>query len=165
MLYAKFHIAWSILWSPSVEIAKAGPFYGQTWSSHGPSNWYFLNHNQCAQGCFMPNSTILVYPIVPFSWKWPKYGPFMAKIGPHLILQIGYSWIIINIPRDDPCQISQLWVYPIVPFSLKWQKYGPFMAKTWSSLASMVFYCQLKVVFFEMLIDPIFKFQNSWCIP
>ena len=50
-----------------------------------------------------------------------------------MVLQIGSSWIIINVPREAPCQISQFWVYPIVPSSSKWPKYGPFMAKTWSS--------------------------------
>ena len=33
---------------PFLEMAK-------TWSTHGPSNWFFLNLNQCAQGCSMPN--------------------------------------------------------------------------------------------------------------
>ena len=56
---------------------------------------------------------------------WPKHGP-------HMVPQIGSSWLIINVPRDAPCQISQFWVYPIVPFSYKWPKYGPFMGKTWS---------------------------------
>merc|ERR1711954_123366 len=50
-----------------------------------------------------------------------------------MLLQISSSWIIINLPRDVPCQILQFWVYPIVPFSYKWPKYGPCMAKTWSS--------------------------------
>ena len=31
----------------------------KTWSSHGPSNWFFLNNNQCSQGWSMPNFTIL----------------------------------------------------------------------------------------------------------
>ena len=31
----------------------------KTWSSHGPSNWFFLNLNQCAQGCSMPNFRVL----------------------------------------------------------------------------------------------------------
>merc|ERR1711954_349399 len=57
---------------------------------------------------------------------WPKHGPL-------LVLQIGSSLIIINVPWDAPCQISQFWVYPIVPISENWPKYGPFMAKTWSS--------------------------------
>ena len=57
---------------------------------------------------------------------WPKHGP-------HMVLHIGSSWFIINVPRDAPCQISQFWVYPIVPFPLKWPKYGPFISKTWSS--------------------------------
>ena len=52
-----------------IEMAKNDPFMAQTWSSHGPSNWFFMTHNQCAQGCSIPNFTILgwVYPIDPFS--------------------------------------------------------------------------------------------------
>ena len=57
---------------------------------------------------------------------WPKYGP-------HMVLKISSSWIIINVPREAPCKISQSRVYSIVNFSSKWQKYGPFTAKTWSS--------------------------------
>ena len=38
------------------------------------------------------------------------------KRGPHMILQIGYSWILINVPKDIPCQISHCWVYPIALF-------------------------------------------------
>merc|ERR1711954_608800 len=57
---------------------------------------------------------------------WPKHVPDM-------VLQIDSSLIIINMPKDAPCQISQFWLYPIVPFSKKGPKYGPFMAKTSSS--------------------------------
>ena len=32
---------------------------------------------------------------------WPKHSP-------HMVLQIVFSWIIINVPRDAPCQISQI---------------------------------------------------------
>ena len=38
---------------------KYGHFMAKTWSSHGPSNWFFLNLNQCAQGCSMPNFRVL----------------------------------------------------------------------------------------------------------
>ena len=33
---------------------------------------------------------------------WPKHGP-------HMVPQIGSSWIIINGPKDAPCQILQFW--------------------------------------------------------
>ena len=55
--------------------------------------------------------------LLPPFQKWPKYGPIIAKHGPHMVHQIGSSRIIIIVPRDDPCQISQFWVHPIVPFS------------------------------------------------
>ena len=54
----------------------------QTWSSHGPSNWFFLNHNQYAQGCSMPNFTILGVSYGPLSLEmakiWPSYGQKMV---------------------------------------------------------------------------------------
>ena len=47
------------------------------------------------------------YPVAHF----PIYGQNMAllwpKHGPHMVLQIGSSWILINVPRDAPCQISE----------------------------------------------------------
>merc|ERR1711954_525706 len=66
----------------------------KTWSSHCPSNWFFLNLNQCAQGCPMPYFTFLGVSCSPLSWKWPKHGPFMAKKwsshGPS-------SWFFLNL--------------------------------------------------------------------
>ena len=53
---------------------------------------------------------------------WPKDGP-------HMVLQIGTLWIIINVPREAPCQISQFWVYPIVPLFLEMAKIWPFNGK------------------------------------
>ena len=46
-----------------------------------------------------------------------------------MVLQMGSSWIIINVPRDVPCQLSHCWVYLAAPFP----RNGPFMAKTCSS--------------------------------
>ena len=48
------------------------------------------------------------------------------KHGPHIILQIVSSLIIINVPRDAPFQISQFLVCPIVPLTLFLE-----MAKIW----------------------------------
>ena len=39
---------------------------------------------------------------------WPKYGP-------HMVLEIGSSWILIILPRDVPCQILHCLVYPLAP--------------------------------------------------
>ena len=41
--------------------------------------------------------------------SWPKHGL-------HLVLKIGSTWILINMPRDVPYQISHSRVYPVVPF-------------------------------------------------
>ena len=68
------------------------------------------------------------------SSPFPRNGQNMAllwpKNGPHMVLKISSSWIIINVPREAPCKISQFRVNSIVLFSKKWPKYGPFVAKT-----------------------------------
>ena len=110
------------------------------------------------------------YRYIPWS-PFPKSGQNMAlswpKHGLHLVLQLGSSWIIINVLRDAPCQISQFWVYPMVPFSWKWQKYGPFMAKTWSfklSLPESYSFCpgmfHAKFQSPSIYIDRYFNFQT-----
>ena len=38
---------------------KNGQNMSLLWPKHGPSNWFFLNLNQYAQGCPMPNFTLL----------------------------------------------------------------------------------------------------------
>ena len=38
------------------------------------------------------------------------------KHGPHMVLQIGSSLILIIVPRDVQFQISHYWVYPEAPF-------------------------------------------------
>ena len=163
----------------------------KTWSSHGSWNWSFLNLYHCAQGCSMPNFTILgvshsplflemakIWPfygqnmVVTWSFElvlpeslpmcpgmlhtkfqnsqcvpwspFPRNGPNMAllwpKHGPHMVLQIGSSRILIIVPRDILCQISHCWVYPVVPFPRNGQnlallgpKHGPQMVLQISS--------------------------------
>ena len=39
----------------------------------------FLNPKQYSKGYFMPNFTLLCVSYGPLSYKWLKYGPFMAK--------------------------------------------------------------------------------------
>ena len=80
--FSPFYLKWS----------KYGPFMAKTWSSHGPSNLFFLNDNQRAQGCSITNFTILGVSHSPtflryvqnMALLWPKYGP-------HMVLQIGSS--------------------------------------------------------------------------
>merc|ERR1712081_73752 len=51
------------------------------WPKHGPSNLFFLNHNQCAQGGSRPNFTTLGVYYSPLSLEkakiWPFYGQNM----------------------------------------------------------------------------------------
>ena len=121
----------------------------QTLSSHGPSNWFFLNLIQCAKECSEPNFMLLAVFCSPFPRNgqnvvllWPKHGPhIILKIGfllslndcgPHMVLRIGSLWIFINVPRDVPFQISHCWVYPVAPtprngknMAILWPKHGP----------------------------------------
>ena len=104
----------------------------KTWFSHGPSGWFFLNLSHCAQGCSMQKFTLLGLSCIPLSEKWPKYGCLRPNLCPHMVLKIGSSWILINVPGDVPCQISHCWVYPVAPFlrngqnmALLWPKHGP----------------------------------------
>ena len=43
----------------SFKLPKLGPFMVQTWSSHGPPYCVLLNLNDCMQGYFMPNFSVL----------------------------------------------------------------------------------------------------------
>ena len=48
---------------------------------------------------------------VSHSPQFPRNGQNMAflwpKHGPHMVLQIGSFLILIIVPRDEPCQISE----------------------------------------------------------
>ena len=79
----------------------------------------------------MPNFTILCVSNSPLSLEMAKMWPFH---GQNMVLQIGSSWILINVPRDVPCWISHCWVYSVAPFpkngqntALLWPKHGPHM--------------------------------------
>ena len=59
--------------APFPRNVKIWPFMAKTWFSYCPSNLFFLSFNQCAQGCSMPNFTLLDVSCSPLSQKWPKY--------------------------------------------------------------------------------------------
>ena len=42
-----------------LKIENFGPFMAPTWSPHDPPNLFFLNLNDCVQGCFMPSFRFL----------------------------------------------------------------------------------------------------------
>ena len=42
-----------------LKIEKLWSFMAPTWSPHYPPNLFFLNLNDCVQGCFMPNFRVL----------------------------------------------------------------------------------------------------------
>jgi len=53
-----------------------------------------------------------------------KMALLWQKDGPHIVLRICSSSILINLLRDVLCQISHCWVYPVTPLLE--------MAKIWS---------------------------------
>ena len=60
------------------------------WSSHFPSNWFFLNHNQCAQRCSLSNFTILGVFHSPLFLEMAKTWPFY---GQDMVL----TWFFLNL--------------------------------------------------------------------
>ena len=78
----------------SLKWPKNGPFKAKTLTSHGPSNWFFLNHNYCAQGCSMPNFTILG---VSHSHLFLE----MAKIWPFYVKKVVLSWYFKLVPPES----------------------------------------------------------------
>ena len=50
---------WEYPWTSFPRCGKNGPFMAKRWSSHCPKNLFFVNHNQFAQGCPLPNFTLL----------------------------------------------------------------------------------------------------------
>merc|ERR1712081_42090 len=120
----------------SLELAKIWPFMAKTWSSHGPSNWLFLNHNHCTQGSSMPNFTILGVSHSPLFLEMAKYGPFMAKTwsshGPS-------NWFFLNHNlRAQGCSLPNLTILGVSHSALFlemaqiWPFYGHNMVLTWS---------------------------------
>ena len=63
----------------------------KTWFSHGPSNWVFLNHNQYAKGCSMPNFTTLGVSHRPLFLEMAKIWPFY---GQNMVLTWSFKWIL-----------------------------------------------------------------------
>ena len=110
-----------------LEMAKYGPFMAKTWSSHGPSNWFFLNHNQCAPGCSMPNFTILGVSNSPLFLEMAKTCPFY---GQNKVLQICSPLILINVYRYIPHQILHWCMYSVAPIP----RNGQNMALLWQNM-------------------------------
>ena len=82
----------------------------------------------------MPNFTLLGLSCIPLckilkimALLWPNHGP-------HMVLLIGSSGLLFNVPGDASCQISHCLVHSVAPFArnvqimaLLWPKYGPYM--------------------------------------
>ena len=106
-------------------------------------SFFFLNINRALSDRINYNMTrgLQLCPVFHFTTQWisnPRNGQNMTflwpKHGPHMILQMGFSWILIDVPRDAPCQISFCWLNPVAPslrngtnVVLLWPKHGPHM--------------------------------------
>ena len=108
----------------------------KTWSSHGPSKWFFLNHNQYAPRCFTPNFTILGVLHNPLFLEGPKYGPFMAKTwssyGPSNVFFLNYNQFSqgCSLPNFTILGVSHSPLF--LEMAKIWPFYGQNMVLTWS---------------------------------
>ena len=77
----------------SYKCPKYGHFMAQTWSLHGPSNWFFLNPKQCAKRYLMKNQ--LEGPCLDhvLDIKGPYFGHFyeMGTMGNNQNWEIGHG--------------------------------------------------------------------------
>ena len=144
-------------------MAKKGPFDGQdivlTWSFI----LIFLNHSQCAQGCSMPNFTIIGVSHSLLSLEMAKIWPFMAKTWSS---HCPSNWLLLNHN-----QISQGW--SMSNFIILGVSHSPLfleMAKIWPLYGqNMVLTWSFKLVLpesYSMCPGMLYaEFHNSGCIP
>merc|ERR1711954_159100 len=79
MIHAKFQILGESL---SLLFLKNGQNRALLWPKHDPHmvlQIIFLNHNQCAQGCSMPNFTNLGVSHCPLFLEMAKIWPFYGQ--------------------------------------------------------------------------------------
>ena len=106
------------------------------WQKLGPSNWFLLNHNQCAKGGSMPYFTILDVSYSPLFLEMANNGPFMAKTwsshGPS-------NWFFLNhnqcalgcfMPTFTILGVSHSSLF--LEMAKIWPFYGQNMVLTWS---------------------------------
>ena len=117
---------------PVAPSPRNGSNMALSWPKHGPhmvleigSSWILINGPRDVS-CQI--SHCWVYNLAQFpkdSQNMAIYGqnmvhtwsgPLWPKHGPHLVLKIGSSWILINVPRNVLCQFSHNWMYPVVLF-------------------------------------------------
>ena len=105
--------------------------------------WKIQNCYQWPHSASEKNKTrgLQLCPVFHFTTQWfsnPRCGQNMTtllpKHGPHMVLQMGSSWILIDVPRDAQCQLSLCWLNSVAPFprnghnvALLWRKHGPQM--------------------------------------
>ena len=111
---------------------KYGPFIDKIWSSHGLLNNFFLNHNQCAQGCSMPNFTNLGVSHCPLFLEKAKIWPFY---GQNMVLTWSVKLVLPESLSICPGRLHAKFHYTgSIPsprtgqnVALFWPKHGPHM--------------------------------------
>ena len=137
IIHVKFQISGCILQSPFLKMAKILLSYGLNMVLTLSFKLVFLNPKQYSKGYFMPNFTLLCVSYGPLSYKWPKYGPFMAKTW------LSYdttTWFILNLNQCAKRYSMPNFILLGVSCSplsrngqnmaLLWPKNGPHMVRT-----------------------------------
>ena len=115
----------------------------KTWSSQGPSNCFFLNHNQCFQGWSITNFTILGVPHSPLFLKmakiWPYYGQTWSSYGHS-------NWFFLNHNHyAQGCSVPNFTILGVSNSPLFLE-----MAKIWPLYGqNMVLTCSFKLILLE----------------
>ena len=79
------------LWPKQSPHTEYSPSMAKTWSPHGPSNWFFLYPNHCAQGYSFPNSKLLVLSCSPF----PRNSQNMALYVKNMVLRGSLKLVLL----------------------------------------------------------------------
>ena len=133
------HLAWySRMWMSNVQyhanftLPIWRTMWGPCFCHKGAMFWPFLGMGAMGytQQCEIWHGTSLGTLI-----RIQEKSTLLTKHVPHMVLQMGSSWFLINMPGDAPCQISHCWVYLVAPFPRNGQNmalYGKNMVLTWS---------------------------------
>ena len=116
---------WEYPWTSFPRCGKSGPFMAKRWSSHCPKNLFFINLNQFAQGCPMPNFTLLGVSFSP-----------LPRNGQNMIWMIYLSENFVQIPGILVQYLHFIRIFLFVLQSASWLtsllKLGKYRDASWS---------------------------------
>ena len=82
----------------------------------------------------MPILKCWVYLVAPLPRNGQNMSLLWPKHGPHMVIEICSSRILIIVPWYVPCHTLHCWFYPVAPFPRSGQNmalYGQNMVLTW----------------------------------